>query len=62
MSAQPVARPSLADQMPTYADLLVMVDDLMRDKEHALYTLHCMRGNGIYDIPKLEQAIRGARR
>ena len=78
MSAEPIElpRPTLAEQMPTYADLLSLVDrlmrdcehiearmeDLMQDKERALYQLHLMRGNGILDLNKLERAIKGDQR
>jgi hypothetical protein len=65
MSAVPIetaTRPSLAEQMPTYADLLIWVDDLRREKEQALYLLHLMRGNGVIDLGKLERAIKGESR
>lgn len=78
MSAEPITlpRPSLIEQLPTYADLLgkvdhlmreneelaALADDLMRDKQHALYELHIMRGNGVIDLGRLERAIKGDQR
>jgi hypothetical protein len=71
MSAVPIDAtvPSLAEQMPTYVQLLAKVDHLMdalddarQDKERALYELHIMRGNGVIDLGKLERAIKGEHR
>jgi hypothetical protein len=53
----------------TEAQLLALIDhltaerdELRRDKERALHTLHLMRGTGVIDLPKLERTLKGQTR